>query len=125
SKAAAGMRNGFFGFAGDQVSQNVIKFDKGPNNKVFMRTISYAEYAKDSTSPMFTAVTKSNVQPIVASFDVKAFSKESDGVVIDVTDYINGDNDVLYFPAATKTSMRIGAQQNDKSYITGIRSYPM
>ena len=26
SKAAAGMRNGFFGYAGDQVGQNVIRF---------------------------------------------------------------------------------------------------
>ena len=54
-KAAAGMRNGFFGFAGDQIGQNVIRFEKGPNNKIFLRTISYAEYAKDSTSPMFTS----------------------------------------------------------------------
>ena len=29
SKAAAGMRNGFFGYAGDQVGQNVIRFEKG------------------------------------------------------------------------------------------------
>jgi Domain of unknown function (DUF5118)/Domain of unknown function (DUF5117) len=56
SKAAAGMRSGgFFGYGGDQIGQNVIRFEKGPNNKVFLRNISYAEYAKDSTSPMFTA----------------------------------------------------------------------
>ena len=125
SKAAAGMRNGFFGFAGDQIGQNVIRFDKGPNNKIFLRTISYAEYAKDSTSPMFTAVTNSNVQPIAAAFDVKAFSKDSNGVVVDITDYISGDNDVLFFSSGIKSSMRIGAQQNDKSYIAGVRSYPM
>lgn len=124
SKAAAGMRNGFFGFAGDQIGQNVIRFEKGPNNKVFLRTISYAEYAKDSTSPMFTAVTKSNVQPIAAAFDIKAFNKDAGASVIDITDYISGDNDVLFFSAATKTSMRIGGQQNDKSYISGVRSYP-
>lgn len=125
SKAAAGMRNGFFGFAGDQIGQNVISFDKGPNNKVFLRTISYAEYAKDSTSPMFTAVTKSNVQPIAAAFDVKAFAKDSNGVVIDITDYISSDNDVLFFSSGIKSSMRIGSQQNDKSYVSGVRSYPM
>lgn len=125
SKAAAGMRNGFFGFAGDQIGQNVIRFEKGPNNKVFIRNISYAEYAKDSTSPMFTAVTNSNLQPIAASFDIKAFSKDSSATVIDVTDYVSGDNDVLYFSSGLKSSMRIGGQQNDKSYISGMRSYPM
>ena len=68
SKASAGMRSpgSFFGYGGDQIGQNVIRFEKGPNYKVFLRTISFAEYAKDSTSPMFTSVTNSNVQPIMS-----------------------------------------------------------
>ena len=125
AKAAAGMRNGFFGYAGDQIGQNVIRFEKGPNNKLFLRNVSFAEYSKDSTSPMFTAVNKSNVQPIAAAFDIKAISKDSAGVVIDVTDYITGDNDVLFFNSQLKTSMRIGSQQSDKSYIVGVRSFPL
>jgi len=125
SKAAAGMRNGFFGYAGDQIGQNVVRFEKGPNNKVFLRTISYAEYAKDSTSPMFWAVTNSNIQPIAAAFDIKAFGKDSASSVIEMTDYANSDNDVLFFNSVLKTSNRIGAQQADKSYIVGMRSYPI
>ncbi|MBO9657216.1 MAG: zinc-dependent metalloprotease [Chitinophagaceae bacterium] len=124
TKAAAGMRSGFFGFAGDQIGQSVIRFEKGPNNKVFLRNISFAEYTKDSTSPMFTAVNNSNVQPIAAAFDVRAFSKDSSGQVIDITDYISGDNDVLFFSGSLKSSMRIGGQQADKSYIKGVRSFP-
>src|SRR5690606_21008818 len=100
-------------------------FEKGPNNKVFLRTVSFAEYAKDSTSDMYTAVTNSNIQPIASSFDVKAIGKDGNGVVIDLTDYLNSDNDVLFFSSGSKTSMRIGAPQNDKSYIVGLRSYPM
>ncbi len=131
SKAAAGMRNGFFGYAGDQIGQNVVRFEKGPNNKVFLRTISYAEYAKDSTSPMFWAVTNSNIQPIAAAFDIKTFGKDSSGnmisnsSVIDITDYANGDNDVLFFNSNLKTANRIGSLQSDKSYIESIRSYPI
>ncbi|HAL94956.1 MAG TPA: hypothetical protein DCP55_03125, partial [Chitinophagaceae bacterium] len=55
SQAPAGLRAGgsFFGYAGDQIGQNVVRFEKGPKNKIFLRTISYGEYAKDSTSPMF------------------------------------------------------------------------
>jgi len=34
SKAAAGMRNQFFGYAGDQIGNNVIRFEKGPNNRL-------------------------------------------------------------------------------------------
>lgn len=131
SKAAAGMRNGFFGYAGDQIGQNVIRFEKGPNNKIFLRTISYAEYAKDSTSPMFWAVTNSNIQPIAAAFDVKTYGKDStakgisSSSVIDVTDYANGDNDVLFFNNTLKSLNRIGSLQSDKSYIETIRSFPI
>ncbi len=125
SKAAAGMRNGFFGYAGDQIGQNVVRFEKGPNNKVFLRTISYAEYAKDSTSPMFWAVTNSNIQPIAAAFDIKAFGKDSTTSVVEVTDYVNSDNDVLFFNSSLKSANRIGGLQADKSYIVGIKSYPI
>ncbi len=125
SKAAAGMRNGFFGYAGDAIGQNVIRFEKGPGNKLFLRNISFAEYAKDSTSPMFTAVNNSNIQPISASFDIKAFSPDSAASVIDVTEYVGGDNDILFFNSSLKSSQRIGSLQADKSYIVGIRSFPI
>lgn len=125
SKAAAGMRNGFFGYAGDQIGQNVTRFEKGPNHKIFLRTISYAEYAKDSTSPMFWAVTNSNIQPIAAAFDIKAFGKDSASTVVDVTDYVNSDNDVLFFSSNLKSANRIGSLQADKSYIVSIRSFPI
>lgn len=126
SKAAAGMRiGGFFGYGGDQIGQGVIRFEKGPNNKVFLRSISFAEYAKDSTSPMFTSVTNSNVQPIAASFDIKSFGKDSTGAVIDITDYISGDNEVLHFSSAMKSSLRLAAIQADKSYVVSVKSYPI
>ncbi len=126
SKAAAGMRSGgFFGYGGDQIGQNVIRFEKGPNNKIFIRNISFAEYAKDSTSPMFTAVNNSNVQPIAAAFDIKSLGKDSSGAVIDITDYINGDNDVLHFSSSLKSFLRFAAIQADKSYIVSVKSYPI
>lgn len=126
SKAAAGMRSGgFFGYGGDQIGQGVARFEKGPNNKIFLRTISYAEYAKDSTSPMFSSVTNSNIQAIAASFDIKALGKDSTGAVIDITDYISGDNDVLHFNSALKTSLRLAALQADKSYVVSVKSYPI
>jgi hypothetical protein len=125
AKAAAGMRSGFFGYAGDEAGRNVIRFEKGPNNKIFLRTVSFAEYSKDSTSPMYTAVNNSNVQPIAASFEIKAFSKDSSGSIVDMTDYIGGDNDVLFFNSQVKSALRIGSQQSDKSYIVGVRAYPI
>jgi hypothetical protein len=127
SKAAAGMRStgSFFGYGGDQIGQNVIRFEKGPNDRVFLRNISFGEYSKDSTSPMFSAVSNSNIQPIASSFDIKAFGKDSTGAVIDITDFISGDNDVLHFNGSLKSSLRLASVQSDKSYVVSVKSYPI
>jgi Domain of unknown function (DUF5117)/Met-zincin/Domain of unknown function (DUF5118) len=126
SKSAAANRiGGSLGYGGDQIGQGVVKFEKGPNNKIFLRTISYAEYAKDSTSPMFTSLSNSNLQPIAAAFDVKALGKDSTGAVIDITEYINGDNEVLHFTSSLKTALRVGPIQSDKSYVISVKSYPI
>ena len=125
SKAAAGMRFLFFGYAGDQIGSNVVSFEKGPNNKVFLKKISFDEFSKDSTQPMYRAVMNSNIQPIVAAFDIAAFNKDSSGVIIEMTNYINTDNDVLNFAANLKTLFQVGGQQTDKSYIVSVKTYPL
>jgi len=125
SKAAAGMRNYFFGYAGDMIGSNVIRFDKGPGNKLFLKKMSYDEMSRDTSMPMYRAVANSNMQPIVASFDIAAFAKDSAGSVIDITSYISSDNDVLNFAPGARSVFRVGSFQSDKSYVVGVKSYPM
>lgn len=125
SKAAAGMRNFFFGYAGDMIGSSVIRFDYGPNNKLFLKKVSYDEVSRDSSMPMFQAVTNSNILPIVSSFDVKVAKSDSNGTVIDFTDYIAGDNDVLFFASNARSTFQVGGFQSDKSYVLNVRSYPL
>jgi hypothetical protein len=80
--------------------------------------------SRDTTTPMYRAVANSNLQPIVASFDIAAYSKDSAGSVIDVTSYIGSDNDVLNFASNSRNVFRVGGFQSDKSYIVGVKSYP-
>lgn len=125
SKAPTAGRNTGLSYAGDDIGQNVIWFERGPNDNIFLRTISYAEYTKDSTSPMFTAVNNSNIQPIEFAFDIKAFSKDSSAIVIDVTDMVNGDNDVLFLDNGTKKRANLTTIQKDKSYVVAIKTFPI
>jgi len=132
TKAASGARAGFYGYAGDQIGDNVIQFAKGPNNKIFIKSISFQEVSKDtSANGMYRSVLNSNLQPIVAAFDVKAYAytdsthKTSTSSVIDFTDYISGDNDILFFEPAAKNIFKLGMYQADKSYIQNVRSFPM
>ena len=125
SKAPTSGRTAGLSYAGDDIGQNVISFERGNNDNIFLRTISYAEYAKDSTSPMFMSVNNSNIQPIEFVFDIKAFSKDSSAVVIDVTDMVNGDNDVLFLDGGTKRRANLSAIQKDKSYVVTVKTFPI
>jgi hypothetical protein len=125
SKSAAGLRASMMGYSGDEIGENVIRFEKGPNNRIFLKNISYSEISKDSSQPMFNAVMNSNIQPIAAAFDIKAFSEKGHSSVIDLTDYIQGDNDIFFFDARVKSMLKLGAVQQDKSYIVDVKSYPI
>lgn len=125
AKAPANTRAGIFGYAGDEINENVIRFERGPNNKLFLRNISYSVYARDTSGAMYKSVMNSNVQPITVSFDIKAYSPDSTGSVVEVTDVLTGDNDVFFFSPSVKSALRLGGLQNDKSYIVDIRPYPI
>ncbi|MEO9209474.1 MAG: zinc-dependent metalloprotease [Ginsengibacter sp.] len=124
SKAAADNRTGFFGYGGDQIGKNVIQFEKGPSNKLFLKSISMQEFSKDSTKDgMYRSFVNSNLQPLEASFDIKAFSKDGHGVVIDATDYINGDNDILFFNSRLKKMLSLAQILPDRSYVIGLKAF--
>ncbi len=123
SRAGAEVREAG-GYAGDQIGSTVIRFEKGPSARIFMRKISYRTYSPDSTKSMYQAVQRSNIQAIAAAFNIAAYSPDSKGSVIDVTDYINSDNDVFFFSSPNaKSRFRLGSLLADRSYIESIRSF--
>lgn len=127
AKSAAGNRplQGFLGYAGDEIGESIIRFSKGPDNKLFIKTISFTERSLDSSeNGLYRTVHNSNLQPIVAAFDIKTYGLDS-ACVVDVTDYCNGDNNVLFFDASIKKQFDLGAVQTDKSYILAIESFPI
>ena len=124
TKAAAGMRSGTSGYAGDQIGQNVITFEKGPEDKIFIKSISFVDYAKDSTSQMYNSVMRNNMQSIIMAFDIKAFGKDKKSFVIEATDMLNADNELVSFAATVKNGYKVGAFQKDKSYVNFVKSFP-
>lgn len=125
AQGAAGVRPGYTGYAGDQIGSTIIRFEKGPGHKLFLRRITYEDQAGDTTDAMYHAVIRSNLQPLVAAFGIGAYSPNGKGSVIDVTSYINGDNDIFFFNSAARKSMRVGNLQGNMCYIKDISAYPM
>jgi len=81
--------------------------------------------APDSSQPIALAVKNSNVDPIAASFDIKAFGKDSNSVVIDVTDFFKLDNQPVSLSTDIKKRYNLGGIASDRSFISYIHSYPL
>ncbi len=120
SKTAAGA--GAFG--GEEVNRQVVKFEKGPGDKIFLRSITYVVTSPDSTKPMYQAVKNSSSDPIIASFEVKAQTKDS-VYVVDATSTFDGDLQTFSLDPITKQRYNISAFKKDASYIDKISSYPI
>ncbi|WP_233589237.1 zinc-dependent metalloprotease [Gynurincola endophyticus] len=112
-------------YAGDVINESVIRFEQGPDDKIFLRKISHAVLSKDTASEMYRNIENSNVQPIYGAFAIQAYTPNKNGVVIDLTDFISGDNDILHFGSRQKSSFRLGNIQADKSYIQDVKSFPI
>jgi len=119
SKTAGG---GVYG--GEQANQQVLQWEKGPNNTLFLRAVILVNMA-DSTNKIYKAVTNSNVNPIAAAFDIKAFGKDSVSSIIDVTDFFRGDNLVVSVTPSAKSRMKLGGLAMDRSYIDHISTFPI
>lgn len=128
SKAPVNQYKSLVGYPGDQIGENVIRFERGPDNKLLMRNVSYIEEAKD-TLGMYEAVKNSNIQPIVASFAIQALNKDSanniENAIVDITDFLKTDNNIFYFDTRMKKYRGIGNYFADKSYIDTIKAFPI
>jgi hypothetical protein len=111
-------------YGGELANQQVLKFEKGPENKVFMRVVTLISVA-DSAQPIYKAVSNSNLDPIAASFEIKAFGKDSTGAVIEVTDFFKGDNQVVSVNSQSKRRLNLNGILPDRSYIEVIKSFPI
>ena len=111
-------------YAGEMDNEQTIRWEKGPDNKIFLRSVTTISVA-DSTNDIYKAVTNSNLDPISEAFDIKAFGKDSGSVVIDVTDFFKGDNQPVSVSPFSKKRYSLGSQVADRTYIERINTYPI
>ncbi|MBO9634048.1 MAG: zinc-dependent metalloprotease, partial [Chitinophagaceae bacterium] len=112
-------------FGGELANQQVIYWEKGKDNTIFMRVSILLSNTGDSTQAISKAVRNSNLNPIVASFNIKALSRDSNGVVIDVTDFFKQDNQIVSLKPSAKQSLKLTMLSPDKSYIDRITTFPI
>ncbi len=120
SKTPAG--GGVYG--GEEVSRQVVRWEKAPNHKILLRSVTYVASSPDSVSPLFKAVQNSDLAPIIAAFDIKAFAKDS-VYVIEVTPIFDGDNQPFSLNAFSRHYFNISSFKKEASFIQKITTYPL
>jgi len=123
SKTAAG--GGIFG--GEEVNRQMIRWEKGMDNNLLLRSVTVVVASPDSTKPIFQAVKNSNSDPIIGVFDIKAIKKDKAGnaSVIDVTDFFNSDNQVFSLSSVSKQLLKLAAFKKEASFIEKMSAYPI
>jgi len=112
------------GFGGGKQNEQVLRWQR-KGDKVNLRVVSY-DIAAAASLPIYEAVVNSNFEPILYSFDVKAYKKDSihNNTVIDVTDLFQKDVEALGLQSRRRKPYKISRLDDSRSYIDTIRSYP-
>ncbi|WP_298512637.1 zinc-dependent metalloprotease [uncultured Kordia sp.] len=118
AKTASGL-----GFGGGKQNTQVLRWEK-KKKQVLLRVVSHSVVAEDSL-PVHEAVVNSNFEPILYSFPIKAFSKDSLNTVIDVTPLFSKDVKALGIPQFRRRQYKISRLDASRSYIDKLKSYPL
>nr|WP_314835290.1 zinc-dependent metalloprotease [uncultured Flavobacterium sp.] len=126
SKTPAG--GGIFG--GEEINRQVVKWEKGLNNNLLLRSVTYVIMTPDEDKPMAQAVKNSTSDPIIANYDILAIKKDSSGkkdvgYVIDVTGTFESDLQTFSLDPIKKQLLNIQGFQKDRSFIQKISSFPI
>jgi hypothetical protein len=126
SKTPAG--GGVFG--GEEVNKQVVRWEKGLNNNLLLRSITYVITTPDEDKPIFQAVKNSSSDPIIGNYDILAIKKDGTGkknmgYVIDMTSTFDADVQVFSIDPVRKQLLNIQSFQKDKSFIQKISSFPI
>lgn len=116
--------SGASNYGGEKISENTITFEKGPTENIFLRIATLVSAANENDA-ISKAVNNANIAPILEAFDIKATNDDMTSSVIDVTDFINGENPLLALGNDQKDDYRLMSLEKSKSYIKEINSFPL
>ncbi len=117
SKTASGL-----GFGGGKQNTQVLRWEK-KGKKIVLRVVSHNVVAADSL-PVNEAVVNSNFEPVLFTFPIKAFGKDSTSTVIDASPLFQKDVNSLGLPQYSRKPYKVTRLESDKSFIESIKSYP-
>ncbi len=115
----------FFGFysGGSKAAEQVLTFER-QRDQILLRKQSYNAVAND-TLPIYQSVKANNFAPIIAAFPIKAIGRDSNSVVIEMTDFFTSDIEAISgAPSFLRKQYQVRRLDGNRTYIESAKSFP-
>lgn len=111
-------------YAGEELEEKTIQFEKGPDSSILIRFNLLINRAEPGNE-IYKAVVRSNLNPVVCSFPIKAYSKDSNSYVIDVTKFLTDKTFVNDINQSTKLAQKVNTVSMKDFRVESIHVYPV
>ena len=120
----ASVPQGFKLISGEEVNRSAIYFEQHGEKTLLMREYVRSQYAR-AKDRIATSLERSVADPIIYKFDVIGRNPKTRNQLINITKWLMSDNKVTSFSSNDRTTVGVGALQNDRSFIDTIKTYPI
>ncbi|MGB0863205.1 MAG: zinc-dependent metalloprotease [Saprospiraceae bacterium] len=124
SRIAGTVKGLNFGGAGMKSRpQQVIRWERFEDN-ILLRSVSYSSVATDE-KPIYKSVRNNNTEPIVASFPIKAYNKDTTGYVIDVKSFFTTDVEMIgALSSGQRRTFGVRRLDSKRSMVNHMKAFP-
>ncbi len=109
-------------YGGMRNNNQVLRWEKR-DKKILLRRVSFSNTASD-TLPVYEAVVNSNFEPIIASFDIKAFNEDTTGSIIDISNFFTTDVPAIGLQQSFRQRFQVRRVDGNRTFIESIRAFP-
>ena len=114
---------GYGAYAGEELDEKTIFLEKGPDNTIVIRYDLVISEA-DSTDAIYKSVIKSNINPLVYSFPIKAYGKDSATYVVEASKFLK-DKNFINGIGKSRLSKQVMEVLLKDHHIDYIHAYPL
>lgn len=106
--------------AAEETNNQIIKFERGVNNKIFLKAVVQGVEPGDSTQNFFSSVENIRMMPIIEVFEISDYKN---GLYeFDVTRFFLSDATIFY-NGKSKSALSLGGLATERSYYSDIKQY--
>ncbi|MES2125472.1 MAG: zinc-dependent metalloprotease [Gemmatimonadota bacterium] len=110
--------------AGSNVNQQLVRWSRD-GDRMLLRSYSF-RYVADSALPIARSLAVNTFAPIIRSFRIEAFGRDSHTVVIDVSSFFDDDVAAISgMPASMRTQFKVRRMDPARSFVESLKSFPL